>query len=174
MKLFPWRLLIAPTAAVLLSSCAAHQVPFNEADFVRSGKAGYGDVAGQVFRTDVKNEIWLQTHGLTVKLMPANAYTDEIVRRKYTNREWLARADARIQKYVRRVRTDANGNFLFTRVPVGDYYVASHYKWNYPTQSTDSEGNSIQVMADDDQWLFARAHVQSGHTTTVVGWDQGR
>jgi hypothetical protein len=59
-------------------------------------------------------------------------------------------------------------------VSAGDYYVASHYKWNYPTDGTDADGNSEEVLADEDQWLFVRAHVQSGHTTRVVGWDQGR
>ncbi len=174
MKPRVWQVSMALLVAALLSSCASHQVPFNEADFVRSAKAGTGDVDGRVYRTDVHDETWIQTHGSTVKLIPATAYTDEIVQRKYNNREWLARADARMQKYVRKTRTDHDGNFAFYGVPVGDYYAACHFKWNYPTSTTDSEGNDVQIMADDDQWLFAHVHVQKGYTTTVVEWDQGR
>jgi hypothetical protein len=172
------KLLTLPLAmmsvAALFCSCASHQVPFNEAAFVRSAKAGTGDVTGRVFRTDTQDEIWIQTHWFTVKLIPANAYTDEIVQRKYKNREWLARADKRMQKYVRKSRTDHDGNFSFYGAPAGGYYVVCHYKWNYPTDSTDGDGNSITVMADDDQWIYARANVQRGNTTHILGWDQGR
>lgn len=109
-----------------------------------------------------------------MKLLPANPYTDEIVQRKYHDREWLARADARMGKYVLRTRSDENGNFAFFHVPAGDYYVACHYKWTYPTDGTDADGNYMEVQASDDQWLYAHATVLRGKTTTVVGWDQGR
>ncbi|MDR3402977.1 MAG: carboxypeptidase-like regulatory domain-containing protein [Chthoniobacter sp.] len=165
--------LLAATA-VLFSACASHEVPFNEADFTRSAGTGTGTVDGQVFRISADDSTWIQKHGSTVKLLPANAYTDEIVQRKYANRVHLMRPDSRMAKYVRKVRTDENGNFVFRHVPAGNYYVACHYKWTYPTDGTDADGNYEEVQASEDQWIYAHAQVISGKTTTVVGWDQGR
>jgi hypothetical protein len=167
-------LLSLPGTALLFFSCAAHQVAFNEADFVRYAGSGSGVVTGQVFRVDAQNTIRHQNNGTVVKLMPATVYTDEIVQRKFHDREHLAHADARLNKYVRRVHVDANGNFVFRNVPAGNYYVACHYEWTHPEDGTDSDGNYEQVQASDDQWLYTRTSVVSGKTSTVTSWDQGR
>jgi hypothetical protein len=157
----------------LLSACAAHQVPFNEADFARYGGSGTGTVDGQAFRVTADNSRSVQDHHSTVKLIPANAYTDEIVQRKYANRVRLAHPDSRFAKYVRRVRADDNGHFVFRNVPAGEYYVACHAKWSYVGDGTDPDGNPEQVEYGADQWLYVRTAVKSGKTTTVLGWDQG-
>ncbi len=168
------RLTAVFAVALLFCSCAAHQVPFNEADFTRYAGSGTGTVDGQVLRVGADKSTWVQKHGSTVKLMPATPYTDEIVQRKYADRVHLMRPDARFAKYVRKVRTDENGNFVFRHVPAGNYYVACHYKWTYLTDGTDADGNYEEVQASGDQWLYVHAQVISGKTTTVLGWDQGR
>lgn len=162
--------LVAPIA--LLSACAAHQVAFNEADLARYAGSGTGVINGIAFRVSQDNSTWVQTHGSHVKLFPKTPYTDEIVERKYNNREWLARADARLAKYVRRVHSDDDGHFTFAHLPAGEYYVAYHAKWSEKTGGYDENG--VPLYNDDDQWIYVHATVKSGCTTTVEGWDQGR
>jgi hypothetical protein len=172
MNTLAWRVAFLVAPAALLCACAAHQVPFNEADFARFAGTGSGAVNGTAFRVSKDNSTWIQTHGAVVKLFPKTTYTDEIVERKYSNREWLSRSDARLAKYVRRTHPDNDGHFAFYHLPPGEYYVASHAKWSEKTGDYDENG--VPLWNDDDQWLYAHVTVKNGYTTTVEGWDQGR
>ena len=95
---------------------APRRVAYNEADFAGYGGSGSGQVTG---RAVLGVRVAANT---SVILMPANAYTTEIVQRSYAQREHLQEADPRLQKYQREVTSDSNGNFVFRSVPPGNYY----------------------------------------------------
>ena len=174
MKHLSCRLSAVFAVALLFCSCAAHQVPFNEADFTRSLGTGTGVMTGQVIRLGASGSQWVHNKPSRVKLFPANAYTDEIARRKYNDREWLSKPDPRFAKYVRRTLTDNSGHFTFRHLPPGDYYVACRLKWDYVYDSEDDQGFAEKVEASTDQWLWVRDYVKNGEITTITSWNQGK
>jgi hypothetical protein len=162
-------------AALLLGACAsAHRVEFKETDFADFAATGSGTVSGKAFRIRSESGTVAETGGTVVRLIPANAYTAEIVERKYTNREWLKRTDPRLAQYVRKVQTDDHGHFEFTHVPAGSYYVSCHVQWTDPIKGADADGDLIGAEAGDDQWLSNPVVVKNGEVATVTGWAQGK
>jgi hypothetical protein len=158
--------------ALLLCSCASsHRIEFKESDFADSAATGSGTVSGKAFRIRSDSSTVVETGGTVVRLIPANAYTEEIVERKYTNREWLTRTDPRLAKYVREVETDDHGHFAFTQVPPGSYYVSCHVKWTEPVKG---DGNLVEAEVRGDQWLSNPVVVKNGEVATVTGWAQGK
>jgi hypothetical protein len=85
-----------------------------------------------------------------VKLIPANAYTDEIVTNHYQTNLKIEPADPRFKKYVRQTDTDAAGHFAFYHVPPGVYYVSCDLAWNAPYSYTDSSGTAFRHLRHDD------------------------
>ena len=115
------RLATLITAAVFLGSCAQPRtVAFEEAAFARYGKSGSGTVTGTAFLAIAEhNVITAGDSKSAVKLMPANAYTDEVVTKHYQTNEMIEPADPRFKKYVRKTYSDGAGHFAFHRVPPG-------------------------------------------------------
>ena len=102
--------------ALFLGSCAPEvpqQVAFNEAAFSGYGGSGSGQVTGRVAAVIDVERLAPFTK---VTLMPANAYTTEIVQRSYVQQENLQQPDPRFQKYVRQVESDGAGKFVFRNV----------------------------------------------------------
>ena len=92
--------------------------------------------------------------GTVITLLPVTAYTREMVNRELGDGEHLAASDPRLKKYVRRTRTDAEGNFVFERVPAGEYFVTGQVKGNSQDdfsyrwaceQVTVGKGQSIRI-----------------------------
>jgi hypothetical protein len=155
------RIILTLAAALSLCSCAPimpRQVAYNEAAFTSYRGSGSGGVSGTV---DSNTE---------VSLMPHTDYTEEIVRRDFTNGERLEPADPRFGKYVRTVTSDDNGNFLFTRVRAGDYYVYYDKSYESTFDETNSDGSSTLVPETDYEKDYARISVRSGETTKVNNW----
>lgn len=169
--------LTALAASLLVTGCAPQprQVPFNESAFTGYGGSGSGTISGTAYTvTKGGNEKVAYTNA-TVKLMPANAYTEEIVTRHFHNRTKLEPADPRFQKYVRRTHpSDDSGHFVFTHVPAGTYYVSCHLRWSYPSTYMDNDGIVQNTDIDQDQWIYAKVTVGSGQTARVENWVQGK
>ena len=163
--------------SVLMAGCAqSRQVPFNEASFAGYGGSGSGMIKGTAYTVLRDNETRrVATPKATIKLMPANAYTEEIVTRRFFNRTKLERADPAFAKYVRRVHPDDDeGHFTFSHVPAGSYYVSSHLHWTYPSSYTDADGVTWDTDADIDQWIYSKIAVGKGQTVHVEDWSQGK
>lgn len=167
----------ALAATLLITGCAQpRQVPFNEAAFAGYGGSGSGTIKGTAYTVLRDNQTQrVAMRGATIKLMPANDYTEEIVTRRFYNRTKLEPADPRFQKYVRRIHPDDDdGHFTFSHVPAGTYFVSSHLHWTYPSSWTDSDGVSWDYDAPIDQWIYARVSVGRGQTVHVEDWSQGK
>jgi hypothetical protein len=170
---------LAAFLAAILSLCGCapqpRQVPFNETAFVPYARSGSATIKGTAFTVlkDNKHER-VAGSGATVKLVPANAFTDEIMNRRYYDRVKLEPADPRYAKYVRRTHPDEDGHFIFTHLPPGEYYVSCHLRWDYPSTFTDSDNNIQNTVVDVDQWIYRRVAVQNGQTADVEDWVQGK
>src|ERR1700761_8416808 len=102
------RSILVLTSAVSLLGCVqARKVPFEESAFVPYARSGSATIKGTAFTIlrDNKHERVAGSRAM-IKLVPANAYTDEIVNRHYYDRVKLEQADPRYAKYVRRTHPD--------------------------------------------------------------------
>jgi hypothetical protein len=159
--------------ALFLSACATPRtVAFNEADFVRYGGSGSGAVTGKAFVVFKDGSVRVANQEVTVKLMPATAYTEEVDRVVFAGGNHLQPPDPRFAKYVRKVHPAGDGHFVFTHLPPGEYYVAAHLHWTYPDTEALPEGGVTNIEANADQWISDRCSVKNGEVTTVVSWAQ--
>ena len=181
MKHSVWTFALFAVAAVSFSSCVvSRQVPFNEADFARTTGTGSGSVTGHASVTFS----WLDWTGTqtttrtadneTVVLFPVNAYTTELIQRKYMAGVNLADGDPRYLKYLRSTPTDDQGNFAFHQIPPGEYYVGSIVNWNSHYWSNDSEGILQKYTIRRNMLICSRVSVSNGQTTRVTRWIQGK
>jgi len=168
------RLSVLSLAALTLWGCAQdRQVPFDETAFAPYTHSGSATIKGTAFtvlrngneRTAVSNAV--------IKLVPANAYTEELVTRRYYNRVKLKPADPQYAKYVRRTHPDDDGHFIFRNLPAGSYYVSAHLHWSVPSTYTDGDGNIQDTTSDEDQWIYKKVTVGNGQTADVEDWIQG-
>ena len=162
-------------AALALGGCAQdRQVPFDESAFVSYGKSGSSTIKGTAYTVLRNGNERVAIHRAMIKLVPANAYTDEIVTRRYFNRVKLKPADPAYAKYVRRTHPDDDGHFVFRNLPAGSYYVSCHLHWDVPTTFTDNDGNIQDTTCDEDQWVYQKVSVANGQTVDVEDWIQGK
>jgi len=158
----------------LFGACAPQprQATFNEAAFTRYAGTGTATITGTAFAVK-KDKSKIYANGFTIKCLPDNDYTDEIVRRHYWNRVKLEAEDSRMAKYVRKTQADDDGNFAFRHLPPGDYIVSFHADWNEPFDTTDASGASVTVAQNNNQWVFKRVTVSAGQTLVINDWNQG-
>ena len=110
----------------------------------------------------------------TPLLLPVNAYTDEVIQKKYIEGRNLAQGDPRYDQYLRTTQADGMGHFTFHGVPPGNYYIVSGVEWSHWIWNTDPDGNLYKITIAYRIPLFARIAVQNGQTVRVNDWTQGK
>jgi hypothetical protein len=169
-------------AALALSSCAEAIVPrrvtFNEADFTRTRGTGSGSVVGRASTVEDGSPRFAQK--IEIDLAPVNAYTTEVVKRRFEGGENLGPADPRYSKYLHSTQTDEHGNFEFRHIPPGDYYVVTKVSWIHDFtdlrlvgSADDNNYMPVQATQEISQWIYARVSVKNGQTVKVTNWNQG-
>jgi hypothetical protein len=103
--------------------------------------------------------------GAEVGIMPVTPYTDEIARQTFDHNRAFKNGDPRFKKYLILVDADNAGNFTFTHVHPGAWYVFC----DPPFQYEDSDGAEV----NDDQWIYTQVTIKSGQAITVKNWTQG-
>lgn len=158
--------LAASSMLCLLCSCAPipRKVAFDEGAFARFKGSGSGTVTGQAY-TVLRDNSMRYASSTDIGLMPDTAYTEEIAATTFDRGRKLTPADPRFTKYVSYGNTDMAGNFTFSHVHPGHYYVFCDLPFKY----SDGDGDDV----DDDQWIYAQITVKSGQTTQVNDWTQG-
>jgi len=151
----PIHLPLLVATALCLTSCAPmvpRRVPFNEADFAAYRGPGTATVTGQLV---VSTEDGMKEgNGVSVELVPVNAYTGEMVEMELGQGILLSPSvDARFNKYARIVTTDGHGNFTIPAVPAGRYFICGEVDW-LPGYATDYKA----------QWAMERITVAPGQT----------
>jgi hypothetical protein len=176
--------IFALTVALAFTSCeVTQQVPFKEAEFAPSTKSGSGSVTGQAFTVTTsdnwrgllagKKETNYALYG-DISLFPVNAYTTELIQKKYVEGARLAPGDPRFSRYIRTTQTDEQGNFRFAGVPSGDYYVGCAVGWDHYFESNDDDGTPQRSMTRYSVPIHALVSVRNGQATRVTQWQQGR
>ena len=149
--------------SVFLGGCTVMDTPanfypeisatFDPAEVAWAKEAGSNTITGNaVLRTvggDAKT-----CAGLEVNLVPMSSYAKARFDVMYgglsrgilpasINKQWSS-TDPRYVEAARRTRCDSQGNFIFERIPDGQYYVTAMVVWGVPQQyHTSTEGGVL-------------------------------
>jgi hypothetical protein len=137
-------LVVAWTVALLLSGCAQTaqlSSSFNqqEAQYIRT--KGKAQISGQLFLR--RNDgVVVYGAGSTVSLIPSTGYARERIKAIYGAAKYRAATvplkfeneDPAYAEFIRTTKADGQGNFSFTEVAPGDYFVSGLVTWCVPSQ----------------------------------------
>jgi hypothetical protein len=158
------RLVLPTVAACILSGCATATVPppqltstFNASDFEWSTAKGNNTINGSaLLRTrggDVKT-----CAGYDVTLVPANAYSREVVSSPYA-----ANIDPTYSSYIRRTVCDPQGKFTFSSLPTGSYIVSTKVTWEVPQMA-----GGYSYMSTQGGPMLQEVSVSGGQAQEIV------
>nr|WP_286948296.1 hypothetical protein [Pseudomonas sp. UBA6718] len=122
-------------AAVVLSGCA-QQAPksnlsfntFPEAEYAALAKTGTGSVSGQVFMKTRGGDVKVGA-GNEVLLIPITSHSRTLYLAYQLNVAPSNTPDPRAKPYTQRMVAGVDGDFAFSNVPPGDYYLAGSVTW---------------------------------------------
>lgn len=112
-----------------LSDASKIDVVFDESLSTRYGGTGPSTLRGQAFLRTVGGDV-KTCAGRDVLLVPASAYFDELIRKVGSGVN--VEADRRALALIRKSICDAQGNFQFAQLPVGQWYVIAKVTWGVP------------------------------------------
>ncbi|HEY3900521.1 MAG TPA: carboxypeptidase-like regulatory domain-containing protein [Chthoniobacter sp.] len=173
MKIRPLRATLLLLSCAL-TGCTTLTTRFDEAAFAPIRSSGSAVIAGRAVGY-MGDRHWapMQTRvaqHLTVGLMPANAYTDDVARTIWRNAPTEVVLDPRLTQFVRRTTSDGDGNFSFGHVAPGSYYVFCRFTW-------PSRDNVLNVFDDyvtrdylNEQTLFAKVTVTGSESVRIGAW----
>jgi len=125
---------IAQNNAIVLST------PFDPSAVAFAAKLGSGRIYGQLVTRRAGGDV-LTAAGEKVDLLPAVAYTDEMLSKSTATSGKYANLDPRIKDYSRETTADATGNFTFDRLAPGKYYIVTQVKRKIPgTSLVEAQG----------------------------------
>lgn len=136
--------LLLLSALILLAGCAVQRIPFNESEYSARPKSGDKVVSGRIFLTDQLEETQVGA-GSEVILEPVTSYSNQWFEVCYQNNRTLATPDQRYLQYVLKSTADKDGNFSFTKVAPGDYYLSGLIKWKAATCSGNVVSKKIPI-----------------------------
>jgi hypothetical protein len=169
-------LFFCAAVACWLVSCEVPQprhAVFNEAVFSKTSGSGTGVVMGQAY-AEMKSGLIRYTQNDTVDLVPVNAYTTEIMERRFAHGVKLSPPDPRFNRYVRVANTDSLGHFAFRGVPPGEYYVGTTVDWSDWNWGYDAEGAPYKITIQYHGPIYQRISVSNGQTVRVTNWINGK
>lgn len=155
-------------------------VNFQVADFepFRGNGTGTITITGEAFLRTRGGDVNLGA-GLDVFLYPVTEYTTEMLQREILGIERLAPMDERLSQFVRSTRADSRGQFEFTKLPPGDYYLLCLIQWEVhritsgpvPTYTGGKfylTPGYYSYMEATGGWAYARAKINERETMKVV------
>lgn len=107
--------------------------PFPVAEYSALPTSGTGIVDGQVFMKTVGGDVKYGA-GSQVVLNPITSYSEHWYHTIYEIHAPIQDGDPRQAAYIRTTRADGSGNFQFTEVPPGRYFLSSEVRWQIPNQ----------------------------------------
>ena len=137
---------------------AARQAAFNEQEYAQYAYAGTGTIGGQVM-VRAEGGQTRPAEGSQVSLNPVTSYSTEWWNRTVVGGLNLRSADEREQKYLRTALTDAQGRFVFSDLPRGEYFVVAAL--NTTAASTGTSGPSSSLVGQ-------RVHLTEGGKVDLV------
>jgi len=104
--------------------------PFNEIEFLPYMGYGTSTIQGQAFLKTRGGQVRYAA-GNTVSLIPVTSYSSEIWQASLYG-GMVNGVDGRWHIYNRNATADGFGNFEFTNIPAGEYYIECPIFWEVP------------------------------------------
>lgn len=128
----PLALSLALSACAIPQQQAVPRVPFPASEYDALPKTGTGSLTGQVFMRTVGGDVKFGA-GSDVHLQPVTSYSQQWYEVNYLGGQPLAPADPRASQGLLTTQADGNGNFSFSSVPPGKYFLSSTVSWQAPS-----------------------------------------
>lgn len=163
-KILSTKLALIGLCAMMVSGCAGMMPPakrnvaFDEEMFKSSIEPGTATITGQAFLKTRSGEVKFGA-GNEVVCVPVNAYTIETQQRTIIGGENLEAPDSRYAKYRRVTQADGSGNFQFSNLPAGEYFISCIIQWEYATSYGPMPTGGV---------AYVRVKVNEGETVKVV------
>jgi hypothetical protein len=163
-----------PLLLLALATCTNLTTQFDKAAFASIRSSGSAAIAGRAVGY-MGDSHWepMQTrvaHYLAVGLMPANAYTDEVARIIWQQAPASVQLDPRLTQFVRKTTSDNDGNFRFSHVAPGSYYVFCRFTWPSRDKVLDNFDDYVTRDYLNEQTLFAKVTITGGETVRIGSW----
>jgi hypothetical protein len=157
------RLAAAAFAVLVVSGCVSQpkpveRMPFPVNEYAALSKAGSGVVDGQLFFKTVGGDVKYGA-GSLVSLNPITTYSEQWFDAAHVRHAPITAGDPRQDAYIRTVQADGGGNFHFSNVPPGKYFVSGVVMWQAPTQFG---------LSNQGGRLTNRVDVKDGETTRII------
>ncbi|PVZ55504.1 hypothetical protein C9422_21020 [Pseudomonas sp. B1(2018)] len=150
---------LAPVLALaVISGCATQPKPiarnsFPAAEYAALPQSGTGVVEGQVFLKTVGGDVKYGA-GSEVILNPVTSYSEQWHDATYSKHAPMEPSDSRQNQYIVTTQADGSGNFRFSGVPPGKYFITSSVYWQAPSQfGLTNQGGMItnRITVSDGQ-----------------------
>jgi hypothetical protein len=122
-----------------VSGCATPPQPvkraaqFIESEYAPYGLPGTSTITGQAFLKTRGGDVKFGA-GNIVALNPVTSYSTEWYEKYVIQGLPISHADPRADKYLWKTIADGNGNFHFSNLPAGDYYLMCSIRWEVPSE----------------------------------------
>jgi len=135
------------------------QQHFIEQEYAPYRQKGTGRIVGQAFARTRGGDVKVAAGSLVV-MNPVTSYSTEWFRYWVSGKmPMLGAPDPRILEFSRSTRADAGGNFEFSDLAEGEYYVCSSVFWEVPSRyGLDRTGD----------WLGSKVKVKNGEVTKAI------
>ena len=166
---------IATVGAAVLSGCATTRTltvgsHFDPAEVAWFQHDGTNTIRGNALLRTVSGEV-RTCAGLPANLTPVSTYARERMHLLYGDRDngllsasrgrvAFASTDPEYQRMSRHTRCDSQGNFTFSALPDGDYFVTALVVWGVPLNAF--------MTATQGGYLMQRVHVAGGGVKEIV------
>lgn len=148
-----------------LASCAVPQqervAKYDSAEYARYAGNGSSRITGQAFAKTVGGDVKYAA-GNTVWLYPVTSMTTEWYQTAIKGGKPMKTGDQRMMQHSRSTVADGSGNFEFSGLPAGDYYVVTQVTWGVPT------GMQFFPIEQTGSALHAKVHVSDGESKRVI------
>lgn len=126
---------IVAAVALLCAGCQSipkdRQAQFVESEYAPYSQPGTGAIKGQAFMV-TRGGMVVKAAGRKVWLNPVTSYSTEWWKENVLGNQALKPGDPRAAAYSRFAVADGDGNFEFTSLPAGSYYLACPMSWEVP------------------------------------------
>lgn len=134
---------------LLLIGCARPMITstFIESEYNYINKSGTATIAGQAFVKTLDGNV-KKAAGNTVLLYPVTDYTTEIIDIARFDRVQPGNLNTKLLQYTRQTTADADGNFQFSNLPAGSFYISCPIYWQAQNgYSISTQGATVRQQA---------------------------
>jgi len=107
-----------------------YETSFIQSEYDPYGMPGTSEINGQAFLKTKGGDVKYGAGG-TVYLTPVTTISTEFFIKYVLNGIPLKNIDTRSKKYSKSTTADGNGNFEFTNLAAGEYYIFCNIEWQY-------------------------------------------